>query len=146
MVLREKPVVEDFLLTEWHLCWGCICGDSVSTFPAHISVGISPLPQCVGLTQLVPKFLSEGIALCVAVHWCVCGRRNVQEPPVSPSWPQTQNKTLFFSLRKKKSLMVTWAKRLRPSRVTINYFGVNCLITLSTQTLRLISGRMWNPL
>lgn len=42
--------------------------------------------QCVGVTQLVSVFLSEKIAPCVAVYLVCPWRRQIQEPPMLPSW------------------------------------------------------------
>lgn len=51
------------------LCWGegCSWRECVSAFPTHFDSDISSFDCCVGVTQLVSGFLSEGIALCVAV-------------------------------------------------------------------------------
>ena len=57
------------LLIVWHCVKDGIYGMSVvSDFPTYFHVGIFSLAQCVGFTQLVSVFLSEGISPCVAVH------------------------------------------------------------------------------
>ena len=41
----------------------------VSPFPTSFNVGIFLLAHCVGVAQLVSGFLSDRVALCVAVHF-----------------------------------------------------------------------------
>lgn len=71
-------------------CWAGsgVYGKFVSTFPTCFDVGIFSVVHCVGVTHLVSEFLSEEIALCVSIY-SVNGRREIQEPPVSPSWSRS---------------------------------------------------------
>lgn len=61
-------------------CCGEVYGKNVSQpFLIHFDVPIFSLIQCVGITQLVSGFFSEIIALYIAVHYVLCGRRGVQD-------------------------------------------------------------------
>ena len=61
-------------------CRGEVYGENVSQpFLIHFDVGIFSFIECVGITRLVSGFLSEVIALCIAVHSVLCGRRRVQD-------------------------------------------------------------------
>lgn len=49
------------LPTVWHSAGGRAYGESVSVFPTRFDVGIFSVACCVGVIQLVSRFLSEGI-------------------------------------------------------------------------------------
>lgn len=88
-LLREELGVTGFLpnYTLLGLEWG-LWQEFVSTFPTYFDVGIFSVVHCVGVTHLVSEFLSEEIALLVGIY-SVSGKREIQEPPVSPSWSRS---------------------------------------------------------
>ena len=63
--------------------------------PTHFDVFFFMFAWYAGVTQLVSRFLSEGVIACVAVDWCVHGRKCVKEPLITLSW--TRIWRLFYS-------------------------------------------------
>lgn len=62
--------------------------EGVLAFPNHFDVSIFSFFQCVGITQLVSRSLSEGIAPCVHSEegeLLYIQKKGNQEPPKSPS-------------------------------------------------------------
>ena len=57
----------------------------ITAFSTHFHVDTFSSYFCIGVTQLVCGFLSEEIALCVAVTLSLWEEK-IQEPPMSPSW------------------------------------------------------------
>lgn len=64
------------LVCEWGLWCQCI-----SAYPTRFSVGIFSVVWCVGVSQLVPRFLSERTDPCVDAC-CIHGRRKRWKPPI----------------------------------------------------------------
>lgn len=67
-VFREKLRFGVSLLIVWHCASGRVWPECVSDFLTYFSVGILSFPQYVGVTQLVPIFLSERIVPCMVIY------------------------------------------------------------------------------
>ena len=77
LLLRKKLGVGGSLLIIWCCVRDGIYGKCVSAFATHFDGGILSFPQCIGVAQLVSGSLSEGIALCAAVHsMCLWGQES----------------------------------------------------------------------
>lgn len=68
LFLRGKLGAGDSFLIVWHFTWGGVYGECASAFPTLINLSTFLVALCVGVTQLVPGFTSEGIALSIAAH------------------------------------------------------------------------------
>ena len=71
----------------WCCAEGEVCGKSASHPFLSFRWGIFLVSQCVEVTQLVSGFVSERIALCIAAQAKHPWGREIQEPPMLPSWP-----------------------------------------------------------
>lgn len=67
--LWEKLRVEGSILNRKLCTRGCVVWyECFSDFPTLFSVGIFSVTECIGVTQLIFVFLSEGIDPCVVVY------------------------------------------------------------------------------
>ena len=99
LILRKKLEAENSLLTVWRCARGEVYGQGLSAFPTHFSGVILSFIGCVGVAQLVSGFISEVIALCVALHLVCLWEEGCSKPSMLPSWliPQ-QNLSIKIAL------------------------------------------------
>ena len=73
------------------LCWVWDLWRGFSVFPNCFDMGIFWATPHMGVTQFLNFFQRElfHVQLCI---WCMCRRREIQEPPLSPSCSRIVNK------------------------------------------------------
>lgn len=83
--MRSWELGDSFLIVQ-SSARGEAYGKCLSVFPTHFDVGVFSVIQCVGIMQLVSGFFSKRIVPYIAAYLSILGRRETQEPPMSPSW------------------------------------------------------------
>lgn len=71
------------------LCQGFVYGESILNLCYPFDVGIFSFiqyAQYVGVTQLRSGFSQRELLYLSLYSWCICGKRKIQELPMSPSW------------------------------------------------------------